>query len=205
LNKHVIVYARRPEAGKSKTRLGASIGYQQAAGVYARMLFSYLHDLLKAEDLRDVQITLSVAEEESADFFKAAYPEFRVVMQIQGGLGERMKASFDDVFALGAEAVVLTGSDIPLLDSDRVAEAFVRLEDAQVVIGPAEDGGYFLIGMQHPGWDVFRDIPWSTDAVLERTEAQAAAVGLRSELLQGTFDLDTVAEYKRWVEIICNS
>lgn len=205
MNKHVIIYARKPEAGKSKTRLGASIGYQQAAGVYARTLFSFLHDLLQSEALQDFQITLSVADEESADFFMAAYPEFRVVKQIQGGLGDRMKASFDEEFALGAEAVVLTGSDIPLLDADRVTDAFARLETAQIVFGPAEDGGYFLVGMQHPGWDVFHDIPWSTDVVLEMTKTQAAALGLRSELLPGTFDLDTVAEYKRWVEIIRNS
>ena len=205
MNKHVIIYARKPETGKSKTRLGAGIGYEQAAGVYARILFTYLGDLLRSEALRDVQFTLSVADEKSAEFFEAAYPEFRVVKQRPGGLGKRMKASFDEVFLLGADAVVLTGSDIPMLDATWIINGFERLRETEVVFGPAEDGGYFLIGMQRPGWDIFQDIPWSTEAVLQETQTRVAMLGLKSELLLETFDLDTVAEYYRWVEILCNS
>jgi len=202
LNKHVIIYARKPEAGKSKTRLGAGIGYEQAAGVYARILFTYLGDLLRSGALKDVQFTLSVADEESVEFFKAAYPEFRVAKQCPGELGERMKASFDDVFSLGADAAVLTGSDIPMLDATWIVKAFERLQQTEVVFGPADDGGYFLVGMQVPGWDIFQDIPWSTVEVMHQTQARAAALGLKSELLPGTFDLDTVAEYDRWIEFI---
>jgi uncharacterized protein len=205
LNKHVIVYARKPEAGKSKTRLGASIGNEQAAGVYARILFSFLADLSRSETLKGVQFTLSVADEESVEFFTAAYPEFRVVKQIAGGLGERMKASFDDVYSLGADAAVLTGSDVPMLNATWIVMAFQQLTHNEIVIGPADDGGYYLIGMQAPGWDVFNGIPWSTEVVLQQTQARAAALGLKSELLPGTFDLDTVAEYDRWVGLIRNS
>ena len=205
MNKHVIVYARKPEAGKSKTRLGASIGNEQAAGVYARILFSFLADLSRSETLKGVQFTLSVADEESVDFFEAAYPEFRVVKQIAGGLGERMKASFDDVYSLGADAAVLAGSDVPMLNATWIVMAFQQLTHNEIVIGPADDGGYYLIGMQAPGWDVFNGIPWSTEVVLQQTQARAAALGLKSELLPGTFDLDTVAEYDRWVGLIRNS
>ena len=205
MNKHVIIYARKPEAGKSKTRLGADIGYEQAAGVYARILFAYLGDLLRSEALRDAHFTLSVADEKSVEFFEAAYPEFRVVKQSPGGLGERMKASFDDAFSLGADAVVLTGSDIPMLDATWIINGFERLREMEVVFGPADDGGYFLIGMQRPGWDIFQNIPWSTEAVLQQTQTRVAMLGLKSELLLETFDLDTVAEYNRWIKIICNS
>lgn len=204
MTKHVIVYARKPVAGKSKTRLGESIGEEQAAGVYARILFTYLGNLIRTEAIRDVKYTLSVTDDESLNFFQAAYPEFRVVKQISGGLGKRMKASFDDVFSLGAEAAVLTGSDIPLLDSTWIVKAFDRLKHNEVIFGPADDGGYFLIGMQRPGWDVFQDISWSTEIVLNQTQERTAVLGLKSELLPGTFDIDTVEEYHRWVKLICN-
>jgi len=202
LNKQLIIYARKPEAGKSKTRLGARIGHQQAAGVYARILYTYLGDLIYSDVLRDVQFVLSVADEESVEFFNAAYPEFRVVIQVSDELGVRMKTSFANAFSSGVELAILTGSDIPMLNATMIFNAFERLKHTDVVFGPADDGGYYLVGMRYPGWDVFQDIPWSTEVVLQQTQARAAALGLDSELLPGTFDLDTVAEYDQWVELI---
>ena len=204
MTKHVIIYARKPEAHKSKTRLGASIGYQQAAGVYARLLFSYLEDLLRSEVLKSVCFTLSVADPESEAFFAAAYPELRVVRQVEAGLGERMQNSFEDVYALGAEAAVLTGSDIPFLGASQVAETFRILENNDLVLGPAEDGGYFLVGMRRPGWNVFEGIPWSTKDVLAKTMEKTDSLGLNCEYLPLAFDLDVEADYHRWIEIISN-
>ena len=204
MNKHLIVYAKKPEAGKSKTRLGTRIGYDQAAGVYARLLFSYLTDLLRSDFIESAAITLSAVDKDSAAFFKAAYPEFRIVEQITGGLGERMQASFDEVFALGAEAAVLTGSDIPILNAGLAAVAFHKLEENQIVLGPAEDGGYYLIGMRKPGWNVFDDISWSNDTVLEETLKQVNELGLKKAFLPKGFDLDIEADYLRWIKLIKN-
>ena len=204
MNKHLIVYVRKPEAGRSKTRLGARIGHQQAAGVYTRLLFSYLSDLLKSDSLKDAAITLSAADKDSAVFFRAAYPELRIIEQITGGLGERMRASFDDVFALGAEAAVLTGSDIPLLDAEMAAQAFTQLKENEIVLGPAEDGGYYLIGFRKPGWNVFDNIPWSTESVLEVTLTQVNELGLKKTLLPKGYDLDVEADHQRWVKSLKN-
>ena len=202
MNKHLIVYVKKPEAGKSKTRLGAHIGYNQAAGVYARLLFSYLADLLRSDSLEGVAITLAAADKDSAAFFKSAYPEFRIVEQIPEGLGERMWASFDEVFTLGADAAVLTGSDIPFLSAELVAAAFQKLEENQIVLGPAEDGGYYLIGMQRPGWKVFDDIPWSTKTVLEKTMNKLNALRLKYAVLPKRSDLDVEADYIRWLILL---
>jgi len=202
LNKHLIVYVKKPQANHSKTRLGAAIGHEHAAGVYARLVFSYLDNLLQSELLEDVEITLSVADKASAAFFKGAFPEMRVVHQIRGGLGARMQASFDDVFALGCQKAILTGSDIPFLNAKRVKEAFRKLEKNQIVLGPAEDGGYFLIGMQQPGWNVFEEIPWSTAKVLSKTMERIEGLGIKNALLPMGFDVDVAADYHRWLDIL---
>ena len=197
MKRHLIVYAKRPFPGYAKTRLGANIGAEQAAGVYARLLYAYLLDLLHA-DLADTRIELSVASLADVPFFADAFPELVVRAQIEGGLGQRMADSFAQAFAAGAETVVLTGSDIPGLDSRIVRAAFHVLETAPVAIAPASDGGYYLIGMRAPGAHLFEGIEWSSDRVLAQTEALADAQGLEMAYLPEQFDIDSVEEFERW-------
>lgn len=194
---HLIVYAKRPLPGYAKTRLAAGIGAEQAAGVYARLLYGYLLDLLHT-GLDDVCIELAVAAPEDAPFFTAAFPELLVRPQVAGDLGARMAASFAQAFAAGAQSVVLTGSDIPGLDAVHVKRAFAVLETSPAVIGPAEDGGYYLLGLRAPGAPVFDGISWSTGAVLAQTEALIRATGLALAYLPALTDLDTVEDYRAW-------
>lgn len=197
MKRHLIVYAKRPLPGYAKTRLGAVIGAEQAAGVYARLLYTYLLDLLRP-DLAETRIELSVASPADAPFFAEAFPELVVRPQIKGDLGQRMKASFEQAFAEGAETAVLTGSDIPGLDAESVRAAFDALESAPVVLGPSNDGGYYLIGMRAPGADLFRGIAWSTARVLTQTEALAQARDLAITYLPKRSDIDVAADWKRW-------
>ena len=197
MKRHLIVYAKRPFPGYAKTRLGANIGTEQAAGVYARLLYAYLLDLLHA-DLADTRIELSVASPADVPFFADAFPELVVRAQIEGDLGARMAASFEQAFAVGAETVVLTGSDIPGLDSQIVRAAFHALETTPVAIAPASDGGYYVIGMRAPGARLFEGIEWSSDRVLAQTEALADAQGLEMAYLPERFDIDTAEEFERW-------
>jgi hypothetical protein len=206
--RHLIVYAKRPLPGYAKTRLGADLGEEEAAGFYARLLYAYLFDLLMAledegheqnkADLRDTHVTLSVATPADVPFFAEAFPELTVHAQVTGDLGTRMATSLDRAFALGAEVAVLTGSDIPGLNVTLVSEAFHALERAPAVIGLAADGGYYLIGMRAPGVDLFHDIPWSTDQVLARTEALARAQGIALAKLPTLMDIDTIEAYNEW-------
>lgn len=197
MEQHLIVYAKRPLPGYAKTRLAAGIGAEEAAGVYARLLYGYLLDLLHA-GLDDTRIELAVAAPEDAPFFAAAFPELLVHPQVAGNLGVRMAASFTRAFATGAKCVVLTGSDIPGLDSRIVRAAFTALENGPAVIGPSHDGGYYLLGLRAPGAPVFDGIDWSTSAVLAQTEVLIRAAGLTLAYLPALTDLDMVEDYRAW-------
>ena len=202
MKRHLIVYAKRPLPGYAKTRLGVSIGTEQSAGVYARLLYAYLLDLLGA-DLADIAVELSVASPADVPFFADAFSEWTVRPQVQGDLGQRMAASFARAFAWGAERVVLTGSDIPGLGSQLVRSAFEMLDAAPLVLGPATDGGYYLIGMRAPGASLFEGIAWSSEHVLAQTVALAQAQGLAVVYLPERSDVDTEADLERWQRTLC--
>lgn len=197
MRRQLIVYAKRPLPGYAKTRLGASIGPTAAAGVYARLLYDYLLNLLRV-DLDGTEVVLSAATAEDVPFFAQAFPELTVGAQVAGDLGQRMAASFERAFAAGVERVVLTGSDIPGLEYHTVAAAFAELVEAPVVIGPAADGGYYLLGMRAPGADLFTGVEWSTERVLEQTVARATAQKLDVAYLPQRVDLDTEADFAWW-------
>jgi hypothetical protein len=197
VERRLIVYAKRPLPNHAKTRLGAGIGKQQAAGVYARLLYGFLLDLLEA-DWEDTCIELAVAAPADVLFFAEAFPELLVRSQVAGDLGTRIAASFAQAFAAGVESVVLTGSDAPDLDSRIVRAAFETLESARGVIGPATDGGYYLLGMRAPGAHLFDDIAWSTERVLAQTEALARAQGMRLVHLPELDDVDAKEEFAKW-------
>jgi rSAM/selenodomain-associated transferase 1 len=199
--RHLIVYAKRPQPGYAKTRLGAAIGAEQAAGVYARLLYTYLLDLLRA-DLADTSIELSLASLADVPFFTDAFPELVMCAQIEGDLGQRLAASFAQAFTAGAEVVVVTTSDTPSLDRRLVDAAFRKLGSAPVVIGPAADGGYYLIGMRAPGASLFEGVEWSSERVLAQTRALAHAQGLAVAFLPEQFDVDTLEDFERWQQQI---
>ena len=203
MKRRLIVYAKQPSPGYAKTRLGAAIGSQQAAGVYARLLYAYLLQLLQA-NLTDTAVELSVASPSDVPYFAAAFPEFTVRPQVEGDLGQRMAASFEQAFAAGADLVVLTGSDIPGLDSQTLRAAFCALKAAPVVVGPASDGGYYLIGMRAPGAPLFKGVTWSSKHTLAQTEALAQAQGLAISYLPEQNDLDTQEEFEHWHKSLTN-
>ena len=197
MKKHLIIYAKRPLPGYAKTRVGSAIGMEASAGVYARMLYSFLFDI--SRNLGSLcHIELSVASPEDVAFFQLAFPELKVRSQIKGDLGERMANSFQQAFDDGAECAVLTGSDIPGLNSSIIAQAFTLLVKHQVVIGPATDGGYYLIGMQTPGAHLFNGIAWSTNTVLAQTVDFIKKQGMTLDYLPTLSDMDNETEFVAW-------
>jgi len=116
--------------------------------------------------------------------------------QVPGNLGERMQAAFLDAFQRGAARVVLLGTDIPQLRTDHLEQSFDALAENDLVIGPSTDGGYWLIGLNHPV-DLFEGIKWSTDAVFGQTLALAKEQGLRVKILSPLKDIDTAEDLKQ--------
>ena len=197
MKRRIILYAKRPLPNHVKTRLGAVIGAEEAAGVYARLLYTCLLDLLAAK-LTATEIELSLSSKADLPFFVPAFPELLVSAQLEGDLGQRMAASFERAFAEGAELAILIGSDIPGLDGQVAREAFKALAAAPVVIGPATDGGYYLIGMRAPGAALFSGVEWSSSLVLSQTQALAQEQGLEIAYLSELSDVDTGADFVRW-------
>ena len=111
-------------------------------------------------------------------------------------LGARMAAAFDDAFRRGARRTAIIGTDAPSVSRERVIEAFEALDGHDVAIGPASDGGYYLLALGSPQPELFQGIAWSTPSVLAQTLERAAALRLRVRLLKPLTDVDTLADLR---------
>ncbi len=183
----LILFARKPERGKVKTRLAAHIGEDRTLEIYKKLL-AHARDVARATQTADAKIFLTDA---AGDAF---WTEFEVQEQSAGDLGQRMEAAFETVFAQGYEKVAIIGSDCPDLTAAEVEKAFYLLETTDVVMGPATDGGYYLLGMNAVQKPLFSGIHWSTDTVAAETKAAAAAAGLQLQQLSAHNDIDVLED-----------
>ncbi len=202
---HLVIYAKRPIAGYTKTRLAKGIGAQAAAGVYARLLYSLLVEVQETSRQFPFQVTLSLASKADIPFFRAAFPEWRVTHQVDGDLGKRMTASLHAEFSAGADRVVLIGSDIPFLSGDLIQQAFTKLDKYDVIFGPTVDGGFYLVGTTQRELQIFNNIAWSTATVFYDCQQNAIHQGLTVGSLAELFDLDTQKEYFLWQQRLTNT
>jgi uncharacterized protein len=191
------VMARAPGSERVKSRLHAALGVAPATLLYRCFL---LDGLDAAAALPGVAPVLAYSPPRAVRAMAAlAPPGMRLVAQRGGDLGARMAQLVARLLADGHRAALLIGSDLPTLPSAHLSEAARVLVEgaADVVLGPAEDGGYYLIGLARPAPALFEDIAWSTDAVLEATRARARRLGLREHLLPAWYDVDTAADLDR--------
>jgi rSAM/selenodomain-associated transferase 1 len=183
--------ARHPIPGRVKTRLARALGPETACALYR----AFVLDL--ADRLRVLPWRVTWAYEPASAPFPALLPGARCRAQEGGDLGARMAAAVAAEFADGAPSVVVLGADVPHIPRMRIEGAVRALSDVDVVLGPAEDGGYYLIGVRRPLPELFRGIAWGTAEVLATTRARAAAAGLQVRLLPVTFDVDEPADISR--------
>lgn len=179
------LFAKSPVPGQVKTRLAQEIGPEAALKAYRDLLHSTLHRL------RDIpacplEIWIDGDPKHLAKFSITPPPR----TQPPGDLGTKMLAAFTDGVS------ILVGADIPNLDADHILKAAHHLTNHDLVLGPTEDGGYYLIAMQSPHPKLFTNIPWSTNQVLTKTLERAQ--GLRTTLLDTLWDVDTIDDYHRW-------
>jgi len=192
----LIIFAKSPVPGRVKTRLTPCLSNLEAAALYEAMLLDVLE---KARQLPGVVPYLFYQEEPGArDYFQRTAVGMVLAPQEGSDLGERMEGAFANVFAAGCIRVAIIGTDSPDLPSSFIEEAFGRLANtAEVVFGPSEDGGYYLLAMSRLQRELFRDIPWSSGEVLAKSLERAEAAGLRAELLPAWYDIDTPADLQR--------
>ena len=190
----VVVFGREPEPGRSKTRLAVGVGGAAAARIYTVTLANTL-DVAFASGAR---VILSLASVPSGSWVR----DFDVYLELQppGDLGDRMADAFARRFAEGEDRVMIVGSDCPYLTPEHLRGAAVGLDDADVVLGPAADGGYWLVAQRAPGVDLFSNIPWSSHNTLSRTQVRLDALGSSWSLLEELADIDTAEDFEAAIE-----
>jgi rSAM/selenodomain-associated transferase 1 len=195
---HLIVFAREPELGRVKTRLAAGIGAEAALAVYRELLALTAAAVTAAQ----VPATVWLAEAPAGSDPAQTRPEWPGlpwrVQPAAGVLGERMAQAFDEAFAAGAGRVVIIGTDCPGLSAELLRQAFDQLLSHELVVGPADDGGYYLLGMNKLQPELFADKAWSTASVLPDTLADAARLGLRVAQLPTLHDVDSAQDLATW-------
>ena len=197
MNKSLLIFAREPLPGRVKTRLAQVIGDQSATDLYSAMLEDTLE---QAGRLDSVQPFLFWALKNWEMPFLQDHPHLAMYAQQGNDLGERMAGAFEQAFSNNSNPCCIIGSDSPDLPSNYILQAFALLEDDEtdVVFGPAEDGGYYLIGLRENCPGLFNGIPWSTSQVLAKNLAQAKLLGLRTSLLPVWYDIDTFDDLRRF-------
>jgi hypothetical protein len=187
MRNRVVVFGRVPEPGRVKTRLAAGIGAEVAAKVYRVLLEHTLGEAVAT----GWPVTLALAEPSPPGLDGWVPAGVDVELQVGGDLGTRMANAFAAHFRGGNDVVVLVGSDLPLLDQTLLREAVMSCERVPVVLGPAADGGYYLVGQRAPGLEIFTGIPWSVSETLATTRARLRALGSPHDELRMLRDLDT--------------
>lgn len=190
----VFIVAKDPASGLAKTRLAAGIGAERAVALYR----CFLQDTVATvRCLTDCTLAFSFWPPTAASSFQALAPEALLLPQCGETFGERLLSGFTQAAAHGFEAIVLLGSDNPGVPSGHIAQAFAALDAAPCVIGPSEDGGYYLLGMGAPQPTLFANIAWSTEVVAQQTYAAARVAGLHMASAPGWYDIDTAADLPR--------
>ncbi|MBT8287936.1 MAG: TIGR04282 family arsenosugar biosynthesis glycosyltransferase [Bacteroidia bacterium] len=185
----LIVFIKNPEAGKVKTRLAKTIGNASALKVY-RALLKHTNDITKQLSCNKI-LYYSEAINQTDIWSNQTYQKD---VQIGSNLGERMQHAIKSGFQSGYKKIVLIGSDCYELQSGHIQEAFDALNDHNITIGPARDGGYYLIGLTREYPQIFSNKPWGTSTVLEETlkDLNDEAVFL----LKSLNDVDTFNDLK---------
>ena len=195
MNKNkIIVFVKNAIPGKVKTRLAKTIGKDEALRVYLRLLAITKEEVLKVKAEKEVWYAWEIGE---SDIWDEKY--FKKRVQVEGDLGEKMKDAFKKSFDSGDDKVVLIGSDCPTLTNEILEQAFTELNTSDLVFGPSEDGGYYLIGMSSYNPEVLDEIDWSTEKVMEQTEAKARDNGIKLTKLKYLNDIDTEQDWKEYL------
>lgn len=198
------IFAKAPVPGQVKTRLCPPLTPDEAATLHG----SFVLDMLERTKVAAARLKLPIdrylacAPSSTLVFFKIMEERqsVKLIDQIGDDLGARMQQAFKTLFAKGYKRVIIVGTDVPSLPLEHYQQALSLLETNDLVLGPALDGGYYLIGLKRAVPELFTDIPWSTERVLAATLEQAAALGLKTARLPNWRDVDTIDDLRAFIE-----
>jgi hypothetical protein len=197
----LLVIAKRPAAGQTKTRLTPPLSAAQAAALYECFLKDTLVLMQTACALADAQPIVLYLPAGAQAYFRTLAPQAHLLLQRGDNLGQRLDNAIADCLALGYQRVVVMDSDSPTLPVASLAQAFAVLADgAEACFGPCADGGYYLVGARTPIPHLLREVQMSTDHVLADTLALAKSANTSVGLLAPWHDIDTHAELERLIE-----
>ncbi|MBN1421196.1 MAG: TIGR04282 family arsenosugar biosynthesis glycosyltransferase [Planctomycetes bacterium] len=192
------IVVKRPRPGGAKTRLAAAIGQDGAAALAEAFLID-LAGRFAGSPRWDLAVSFDPPGEES--YFARIAPSALRIPQEPGDLGARLRGAFDALFAAGYRKAALLGADVPDLPARAVERAFAYLDASDIAIGPACDGGYYLIGLRAPAPpSLFEGIAWSTERVLDETLGRAAEAGRTVERLAPWPDIDRPEDLRALAE-----
>jgi rSAM/selenodomain-associated transferase 1 len=187
----LLVVAKQPAPGQTKTRLCPPLTPDQAASLYECFLRDTLDTMRK---IPDVMRVIGYLPEDARDYFRQIAPDMKLALQRGTSLGERLDHLLTEALTNGSPRAVIMDSDSPTLPAAYIFQAFKLLEDVDVILGPTRDGGYYLIGVKQPQPHLLRQVQMSTSHVLTDTLALAKATGLTVSLLPAWYDVDTIAD-----------
>lgn len=188
----LIIFIKNPELGKVKTRLAKTVGAEKALAIYIALME---HTRKIAEALPVARYLFYSQEINQKDNWSSR--RFHKDLQIEGDLGVKIATAFHTVFKEN-EKVVIIGSDCASLTPEIVQVAFDKLDEHPFVIGPAMDGGYYLLGMNQFSPEVFRDIEWSTESVFPTTVERIESLGKTYHLLPTLSDIDYEEDWVKY-------
>lgn len=191
----LIIFQKNAVLGKVKTRLSADVGDEVAMEIY-QQLVRYTHDVCASVPVQKFLFFSEFIPDDISEFGQ----DYQFEVQSGNDLGSRMKNAFQRLFSKGYEKIIILGTDCGELESNILEIAFELLDTHEVVIGPARDGGYYLLGMKKMFSDLFEDISWSTEKVLFQTMEKLENQNISYELLEILSDVDRVEDWKKLKE-----
>ena len=185
----IIVLAKAPILGEVKTRIGKKIGMERSKWIYEQLL-SHTSNVTKKTKIKTVLFKNKNHEKLETLFKHSIASKF----QLGRNLGEKMENAFHWAFKKKYKKIILIGADLWTLNEKIIIDSFKLLDKFNLVIGPSYDGGYFLIGMKKPNENIFKNIPWSTNNVLEKTISKMKT--RKISFLEITKDIDSFSDLK---------
>ena len=187
----LIIFLKYPEAGKVKTRLAKDVGDDEAARIYSHMALNIIEGAIDPKSYNTI-IFYDPPEKEKEIKNWIGKKEVQYLPQIGNTLGDRISNAFKEVYSNGADKTVIIGTDCLEVTSEIINKAISLLGETQVVLGPAEDGGYYLLALNQDRPQIFQDINWSTEHVLNQTVSKIVENKLNYQKLKTLKDIDTV-------------